>query len=101
MQFQPIQDRVLLRRDSAEQKSAGGIMLPGEKDKQNTATVLAVGPGYVNQDGSLRALAVQPGDRVVIGPFAGQSTIKLNGEMLSVVLESEILGVLVDEQPQP
>lgn len=100
MQFQPIQDRVLVRRDAVVHKSEGGILLPGEKDKPNTATVLAVGTGAVRNDGNLRPLAVQVGDRVVLTQFAGQSTVKFDGEMLSVVLESEILGVFEDEQPE-
>lgn len=94
MNIRPLHDRVVIRREDEETKSAGGIVLPGSAaEKPSRGEVLAVGNGKVNDNGDVRPLAVKVGDSVIFGQYAG-SPIKLDGDELLVMNESDILGVL-------
>lgn len=95
MKIRPLHDRVVVRRSEEETKTAGGIVLPGSAaEKPNTGVVIAVGTGRVLDNGEVRALAVKEGDKVVFGPYSGSSSIKIDGEDLLMMSESEIYGVL-------
>ena len=95
MKLRPLHDRVVVRRSEEEKKTAGGIVLPGSAaEKPNQGEVLAVGPGKVLDNGEVRALSVKVGDKVVFGPYSGSNTVKVDGEDLLVMGESEILAVL-------
>ena len=94
MAIRPLHDRVVVRRIEAESRSAGGIVIPDSaSEKPDQGEVLAVGPGAPLEDGSARPVTVRPGDRVLFGKYAG-SEVKLNGEELLVIKESEILAVI-------
>ena len=94
MSIRPLHDRVVIRRVEEETKSAGGIVLPGSAtEKPSQGEVLAVGPGRVTENGETRPLDVKAGDKVIFGQFAG-STVKIDGEELLIMGESEIFGVL-------
>ena len=94
MAIRPLHDRVVVRRIEAESRSAGGIVIPDSaSEKPDQGEVVAVGPGAPLDDGSVRPVTVQPGDRVLFGKYAG-SEVKLNGEELLVIKESEILAVI-------
>jgi chaperonin GroES len=95
MGFKPLQDRVLVRRLAEEEKTTGGIIIPDTaKEKPVEGEVVAVGPGLRDKAGTLHPLSVRVGDRVLFGKWSG-SEIKLNGEELVVMKESDIFGVLV------
>lgn len=95
MKIRPLHDRVVVRRSKEETKTAGGIVLPGSAaEKPNTGVVIAVGTGRLLDNGEVRALAVKEGDKVVFGPYSGSSTIKIDGEELLMMSESEIYGIL-------
>jgi chaperonin GroES len=95
MKLRPLHDRVVVRRSEEEKKTAGGIVLPGSAaEKPNQGEVLAVGPGKALDNGEVRALAVKVGDKVVFGPYSGSNTVKVDGEDLLVIGESEILAVV-------
>jgi chaperonin GroES len=92
--IRPLQDRVLLKRVQEEQKTKGGIIIPDTaKEKPVEGEVVAVGNGKVLDDGTVRALDVKPGDRVLFGKFSG-TEIKLDGEEHLIVREDDILGVM-------
>jgi chaperonin GroES len=94
MSFRPLHDRVLLRRAEEESKTAGGIIIPDTaKEKPQEAEVVAVGPGARDEDGTVRPLDVKPGDRVLIGKWSG-TEVKIDGDDLIIVKESDIMGVL-------
>ena len=94
MQFRPLHDRVLVRRVEEEQKSAGGIIIPDTaKEKPMQGEVIAVGPGGKNEKGEVTPLDVQAGDRILFGKWSG-TEVKLNGEDLLIMKESDIMGVL-------
>jgi chaperonin GroES len=94
MKIRPLHDRVVIRRVEEETKSAGGIVLPGSAtEKPSQGEVLAVGPGRVTENGETRPLDVKAGDKVIFGQYAG-STVKIDGEELLIMGESEIFGVL-------
>lgn len=94
MAIRPLHDRVVVRRIEAESRSAGGIVIPDSaSEKPDQGEVVAVGPGAPLDDGSVRPVTVQPGDRVLFGKYAG-SEVKLHGEELLVIKESEILAVI-------
>ena len=94
MGFKPLHDRVLLRRVGEEEKSAGGIIIPDTaQEKPSEGVVVAVGAGVRADDGSLRALDVKAGDRVLFGKFGG-TDVKVGGEDLLILRESDILGVV-------
>jgi len=96
MTLRPLQDRVLIRRVVAETKTPGGIFIPDTaQEKPVEGEVLAVGPGRRDDAGKLHPLDIKPGDRVLFGKWSG-SEIKLAGEDLIVMKETDILGVLDD-----
>jgi chaperonin GroES len=94
MTFRPLHDRVLVRRVTAEEKTAGGIIIPDTaKEKPQEGEVIAVGSGMLNDKGELRALDVKAGDRILFGKWSG-SEVKLDGEELLIMKESDIMGIL-------
>jgi chaperonin GroES len=94
MKIRPLHDRVVIRRLEEETKTAGGIVLPGTAaEKPSQGEVLAVGPGKLLDNGETRRPDVKAGDKVIFGQYGG-STIKLDGEELLVMSESEIFGVV-------
>ena len=94
MKFRPLHDRVVVKRIDAEEKTAGGIIIPDTaKEKPMEGEVVAVGPGARGEDGTLHPLDVKPGDRVLFGKWSG-TEIKLDGEDLIIMKESDIMGVL-------
>ena len=95
MNIRPLYDRVVVRRKEEEETTTGGIILSGSaKEKPNQGEVLAVGEGRVLDNGEVRPLAVKVGDQVVFGQYAGSNTIKVDGEDLIIMSESEIFGVI-------
>ena len=94
MGFKPLHDRVLLRRVGEEEKSAGGIIIPDTaQEKPSEGIVVAVGSGVRADDGSVRALDIKAGDRVLFGKFGG-TDVKVDGEDLLILRETDILGVI-------
>ncbi|MEW6256526.1 MAG: co-chaperone GroES [Pseudomonadota bacterium] len=94
MGFRPLHDRVVVKRIEAEQKTAGGIIIPDTaKEKPQEGEVVAVGPGARNEKGELVALDVKPGDRVLFGKWSG-TDVKIDGQDLLIMKESDILGVV-------
>ncbi len=94
MNIRPLQDRVVVRRVEEETKSAGGIVLPGSAtEKPSQGEVLAVGPGKKNDDGSNQPIDLKVGDKVLFGQYSG-STVKVDGEELLIMNESEVFGVI-------
>jgi chaperonin GroES len=94
MKFRPLHDRVLLRRVEQESKTAGGIIIPDTvKEKPVEGEVVAVGEGARNEKGDRVALDVKVGDRVLFGKWSG-TEVKVNGEELLIVKESDIMGVI-------
>ncbi len=94
MKFRPLHDRVVVRRVEADQKSAGGIIIPDTaKEKSQEGEVLAVGPGARDEQGRLVPLDVKPGDTVLFGKWSG-TEVKIDGEDLLIMKESDIMGVL-------
>ncbi|MBN06224.1 MAG: co-chaperone GroES [Rhodospirillaceae bacterium] len=94
MGFKPLHDRVLLRRVGEEEKSAGGIIIPDTaQEKPSEGIVVSVGSGVRADDGSVRELDVKAGDRVLFGKFGG-TDVKVDGEDLLILRESDILGVV-------
>lgn len=92
--IRPLYDRVLVKRLENEQKSAGGIIIPDTaQEKTQYGTVVAAGEGKLLNDGSLRALKVAQGDRVIFGKFSG-TEVKLGGDEFLILREEEILGKL-------
>jgi chaperonin GroES len=92
--FRPLHDRVVVKRIDAEEKSAGGIIIPDTaKEKPQQGEVVAVGPGGRDESGSLIALEVKSGDRVLFGKWSG-TEVKLDGEELLIMKESDIMGIL-------
>ena len=93
MKLRPLYDRVIVKRFEEEEKSAGGIVIPdAAKEKPIRGEVIAVGDGKPQDNGELRPLAVKVGDNVLFGKFAG-TEIKLDGENLLVMNESDIMAV--------
>jgi chaperonin GroES len=94
MKFRPLHDRVVVRRVEEDTKTAGGIIIPDTaKEKPSQGEVIAVGPGARDEAGKLVALEVKTGDRVLFGKWSG-TEVKINGEDLLIMKESDILGVL-------
>ncbi len=94
MNIRPLHDRVVVRRIEEDAVSAGGIVLPDSaSEKPSQGEILAVGPGKLLDNGSQQAPDVKVGDTVVFGQYAG-STVKIDGEELLILSESEIFGVL-------
>jgi chaperonin GroES len=94
MAFRPLHDRVVVKRIEEEAKTAGGIIIPDTaKEKPQQGEVVAVGPGARDESGKVNALDVKVGDRVLFGKWSG-SEVKIDGEDLLIMKESDILGVL-------
>lgn len=95
MNIRPLYDRVVVRRKEEEETSSGGIILSGSaKEQSNQGEILAVGEGKLLDSGEVRALAVKVGDQIVFGQYAGSNTIKVDGEELIIMSESEIYGII-------
>ncbi|MGA1207240.1 MAG: co-chaperone GroES [Gammaproteobacteria bacterium] len=95
MNIRPLHDRVVIRRMEEETKTAGGIVLPGSAaEKPNQGEVVAVGAGKALDNGEVRPVSVKVGDHVVFGQYSGSNTIKVDGEELLIMNESELLGVI-------
>ena len=94
MKFRPLHDRVVVRRIEEDERTRGGIIIPDTaKEKPQQGEVVAVGPGAPDEKGKVQLLEVKPGDRVLFGKWSG-TEVKLDGEELLIMKESDILGVL-------
>ena len=94
MSFRPLHDRVVVRRLTAEEKTAGGIIIPDTaKEKPMEGEVISVGPGARNEAGQLVPLDVKAGDKILFGKWSG-TEVKLNGEELLIMKESDIMGII-------
>ena len=94
MTFRPLHDRVLVRRVTAEEKTAGGIIIPDTaKEKPQEGEVLSVGPGARDDSGKIQPLDVKKGDRILFGKWSG-TEVKIDGQDLLIMKESDILGVV-------
>jgi chaperonin GroES len=94
MSFRPLHDRVVVRRLTAEEKTAGGIIIPDTaKEKPMEGEVIAVGPGARNDQGHIVALDVKAGDKILFGKWSG-TEVKLDGEELLIMKESDIMGII-------
>ena len=94
MKFRPLHDRVVVRRLTAEEKTAGGIIIPDTaKEKPMEGEVIAAGLGARNEQGQIVALEVKAGDRILFGKWSG-TEVKLDGEELLIMKESDILGII-------
>ena len=99
--FRPLHDRVVVRRITAEEKTAGGIIIPDTaKEKPMEGEVIAVGPGARNEAGALVALDVKAGDRILFGKWSG-TEVKLDGEDLLIMKESDIMGIITGAAAAP
>ena len=100
MKFRPLHDRVVVRRLDAEEKTAGGIIIPDTaKEKPMEGEVVAVGPGARNDKGELVTPDVKAGDRILFGKWSG-TEVKLDGEELLIMKESDIMGVIEGQAAQ-
>jgi len=94
MEFRPLHDRVLIRRIESDEKTAGGIIIPDTaKEKPMEGEVISCGPGARGEDGKIQPLELKKGDRVLFGKWSG-TEVKLNGEELIIMKESDIMGVI-------
>ena len=94
MKFRPLHDRVVVRRIEAEEKTAGGIIIPDTaKEKPQEGEIIAVGPGARDESGKVVALDVKAGDRVLFGKWSG-TEVRVGGEDLLIMKESDIMGIL-------
>ena len=98
MGFKPLHARVLVRRVGEEEKTAGGIIIPDTaQEKPSEGKIVAVGSGVRADDGSIRKLDVKAGDRVLFGKFGG-TDVKVDGEDLIILRESDILGIIENKK---
>ncbi|HWN51664.1 MAG TPA: co-chaperone GroES [Xanthobacteraceae bacterium] len=94
MKFRPLHDRVVVKRIDAEEKSAGGIIIPDTaREKPSQGEIIAVGPGGRDEAGKLVPLDVQVGNRILFGKWSG-TEIKLDGEELIIMKESDVMGII-------
>ena len=94
MNFRPLHDRVLVRRVEAEEKTAGGIIIPDTaKEKPQEGEIVAVGEGTRDEDGDRIPLDVKAGDKILFGKWSG-TEVKIDGEDLIIMKESDILGIV-------
>ena len=94
MKFRPLHDRVVVKRIEAEQKTAGGIIIPGTaQEKPQEGEIVAVGPGARDDKGALVALTVKAGDKILFGKWSG-TEVKIDGQDLLIMKESDILGIV-------
>src|SRR6204780_1536188 len=96
MKFRPLHDRVVVRRLDAEEKTAGGIIIPDTaKEKPSQGEIVAVGPGGRDESGKLIPIDLKVGDTVLFGKLSG-TEVKIDGQDLLIMKESDIMGVLTD-----
>ena len=96
MKFRPLHDRVVIRRIEGDEKTKGGIIIPDTvKEKPQEGEVIAVGPGARDESGKLIPIDVKAGDRVLFGKWSG-TEVKIDGEDVLIMKESDIMGVIVD-----
>lgn len=94
MKFRPLHDRVVVRRKEQDEKTAGGIIIPGTaQDKPQEGEILAVGQGHINDNGDVRPLDVKVGDTVLFTKWSG-TEVTIDGEDLMIMKETDIMGVL-------
>ena len=94
MKFPPLHDRIVVKRITAEEKTAGGIIIPDTaKEKPMEGEVIAVGAGARNEQGAIVELDVKAGDRVLFGKWSG-TEVKLDGEELLIMKESDVMGII-------
>ena len=94
MHFRPLHDRIVVRRIDADEKTAGGIIIPDTaKEKPMEGEVIAVGPGARDDNGRLVSLDVAPGDRILFGKWSG-TEVRIDGEEFLIMKESDVMGVL-------
>ena len=94
MAFRPLHDRIVVKRIDAEEKTAGGIIIPDSaKEKPSQGEVIAVGPGGRDESGKLIPIDIQVGDRVLFGKWSG-TEVKIDGDDLLIMKESDILGIV-------
>jgi chaperonin GroES len=94
MQFRPLHDRVVVRRIEEDERTPGGIIIPDTaKEKPQQGEVISAGPGARDEKGLVQPLDVKAGDRILFGKWSG-TEVKIDGEELLIVKESDILGVL-------
>jgi chaperonin GroES len=92
--FRPLHDRVVVKRIEADEKSKGGIIIPDTaKEKPSEGEIVAVGPGGRDENGKLIPIELKAGDRVLFGKWSG-TEVKLDGEDLLIMKESDIMGVI-------
>ena len=92
--FRPLHDRVVVRRLTGEEKTSGGIIIPDTaKEKPSEGEIVAAGPGARNEQGQIQAMEVKAGDRVLFGKWSG-TEVKIEGEDLLIMKESDILGIV-------
>ncbi|MBB4366838.1 chaperonin GroES [Bradyrhizobium sp. CIR18] len=100
MNFRPLHDRVVVKRIDADEKTAGGIIIPDTaKEKPSQGEVIAIGPGGRDETGKLIPIDIEVGDRVLFGKWSG-TEVKINSEELLIMKESDIMGVLTDVFPK-
>jgi chaperonin GroES len=96
MKFRPLHDRVVVRRLNAEEKTAGGIIIPDTaQEKPMEGEIVAAGPGARNEAGHLVPLEVKDGDRILFGKWSG-TEVKIDGQELLIMKESDIMGIITD-----
>jgi chaperonin GroES len=94
LKFRPLHDRVVVKRIDAEEKSAGGIIIPDTaKEKPSQGEIIAVGPGGRDENGKLIPMDLKSGDRILFGKWSG-TEVKLDGEELLIMKESDVMGVI-------
>ncbi len=94
MKIRPLHDRIVIKRQAEEERTAGGLYIPeSAKERPTQATVIAVGKGRIQEDGSVRPLVVKAGDTVLFGKYAGNE-IKVDGEDLLIIREEDVLAVV-------
>ena len=99
MHFRPLHDRVVVRRIDADEKTAGGIIIPDTaKEKPMEGEVVAAGPGARNEHGQLVPMDLKAGDRILFGKWSG-TEVRIDGEELLIMKESDVMGVLDNKAP--
>jgi len=100
MNFSPLHDRVLVKRLESEEKTAGGIIIPDTaQEKPQECLIVAVGSGAKSEDGKVTPLDVKIGDKVLFGKWSG-TEVKVDGEELCIMKESDIMGIISDSKPK-
>ena len=99
MKFRPLHDRIVVRRITAEEKTAGGIIIPDTaKEKPMEGEVVAAGPGARNEHGQLVPMDLKAGDRILFGKWSG-TEVRIDGEEFLIMKESDVMGVLDNKAP--